>query len=989
MFKKTMSAVLIISMICSCSSIVLGDNSPLNLTVSAKEKGAADYSYAITPLMTPFNEYFYIKTDNPDPLSFRFVDNSTVYGKDSACGSLNLLYDSWNEEMTIFSDVVYEDKSTSRVKGGYIFEGNNTDGGYVTLQYKKEISYSEYSKLEKEGNSNIGEITETISSSSNGGAGFKTYRIIGYYKWENTSIKIKLPKLVNEVDYLVDTYAKKNSFFDNMDAVQSGLSSICLYSGSYIRGELYKSGSYWSLSTSPHRDQTFYLQSPYSRKDNKSLFASAIYPFRYDSLGFPSMMARVSERLDSSSTYTWDEFSHADINVTYNGETHMYGGQGNGEGQGISEDKIKKFFSFGSDEPTITLQSAKKLLDDYSEIKMNDDVPRNNALTWEKVCVTVGDGSWVRLTDVYSVFGGSQSGYTYFYKENDGKNHWADSAGSNGAEIYWGGDLGFLSDAWVDGRYIDAWESFVPGAKFEDHPTSDIMFTSITIPQISYDYTYRYNSTIYEYEKIYSNIKINEKGKKNILFKYDDNVWKVGYEAFDDGCANYNDIAEMVEKGLIDKKYLDMITLTLDEVKALKVDKNTDTIPLKGYIYDGTAEPGTPFEIVSLTDSNVSVTLSSSIFTYNGNVQIPIITVKYKGKTLKKNTDYTLTYSNQSSKSTGRYTVKVEGVGNYTGTVQKSYLIIPPANSIRLDNSTLNLTVGESRLLKATTDPSGASSGVTWTSSDTKVATVSNGSVKAVGKGKATITAKTSNGKTATCTVTVSVAVTGISLSRSTLRLNKGDSSTLTATITPSDAGNKTVTWSSSNNAVVSVSGGKITAKSAGTATITATTNNGKTASCIVMVVVPETEVTISKTTVIIAAGKSVTLTAKVLPNDATNKTVTWQSSNQNVATVSAGKIVAKKEGTAVITVSTSNGKTATCKVIVKKNNTRVVSGDVNGDGTTDISDALMVSRYDAGLITLTPEQIIEADINEDGNADIADALMIARYDAGLIEYLL
>ena len=71
---------------------------------------------------------------------------------------------------------------------------------------------------------------------------------------------------------------------------------------------------------------------------------------------------------------------------------------------------------------------------------MNDDVPRNNALTWEKVCATVGDGSWVRLTELYSVFGGSDSGYTYLYKENDGKTHWTDSAGDNGAEIYWGGD---------------------------------------------------------------------------------------------------------------------------------------------------------------------------------------------------------------------------------------------------------------------------------------------------------------------------------------------------------------------------------------------------------------------------------------------------------------------------------------------------------------------------------------------------------------------
>ena len=519
MLKK--SLVLILSLcIMFLGTDFLLDNK--GMLVSAKEKSVADYTYTITPILEPFNEYFFVKTDNPDPMSFRFVDNSTVYGENGACGSLNFLYDSWNDETIIFSDVVYEDKSTSRVKGGYIFEGNNTDGGYVTLQYKKDISYSEYDKLKQtEGGANVGEYTETISSSQDGGVGFKTYYVIGYYKWEDTSIKIKLPKLVSEVDYLVDTYATKKNFFDNMDAVQSGFSSICLYSGSYIRGELYKSGAFWSLSTSPHKDQLFYLQSPYSRKENKKLFASEIYPFRYDSLGFPSMMARVSERLDSSSTYQWDEYSHAHINVTYNGETHMYGGQGNGEGQGITEDKIKYYFSFGTDNTKITLQSAKKLLDDYSKIEMKDDVPRKDALTWEKVCDTVNNGAWVRLIDLYSIFGGMQTGYTYLYKENDGKSHWTDSSGNNGSEIYWGGDLGYLSDAWVDGRYIDAWECFVQGAKFEDHPTSSVMLNDVAIPQITYDYDYYYNPDTGRYERQYRNIKVTEKNK-TVWFEYDE-----------------------------------------------------------------------------------------------------------------------------------------------------------------------------------------------------------------------------------------------------------------------------------------------------------------------------------------------------------------------------------------------------------------------------------------------------------------------------------
>ena len=97
-------------------------------------------------------------------------------------------------------------------------------------------------------------------------------------------------------------------------------------------------------------------------------------------------------------------------------------------------------------------------------------------------------------------------------------------------------------------------------------------------------------------------------------------------------------------------------------------------------------------------------------------------------------------------------------------------------------------------MLKATTDPTGAAAGVVWTSSNTKVATVTNGVVTRISKGTATITAKTNDGKTASCTVKVSVAVTGVTLNQNTLTLNKGETTVLTATVMPSDAGNKSIT---------------------------------------------------------------------------------------------------------------------------------------------------------------------------------------------------
>ncbi|MCR5506169.1 MAG: Ig-like domain-containing protein [Bacilli bacterium] len=163
---------------------------------------------------------------------------------------------------------------------------------------------------------------------------------------------------------------------------------------------------------------------------------------------------------------------------------------------------------------------------------------------------------------------------------------------------------------------------------------------------------------------------------------------------------------------------------------------------------------------------------------------------------------------------------------------------------ISLDSTSLSLEVGDTYTLTATVTPSDATdSSVTWSSSNKKVATVSNGLITAKGTGSATITAKAGN-YTATCKVTVSeasseeVSVTGVSLSSSSLSLEVGDTSTLTATVTPSNATDSSVSWSSSNTSVATVSSsGKVSAIAAGSATITVTTTDGSyTDTCAVTV---------------------------------------------------------------------------------------------------------------------------------------------------------
>ena len=169
------------------------------------------------------------------------------------------------------------------------------------------------------------------------------------------------------------------------------------------------------------------------------------------------------------------------------------------------------------------------------------------------------------------------------------------------------------------------------------------------------------------------------------------------------------------------------------------------------------------------------------------------------------------------------------------------------------------------------------------------------------------------------------VAVTGVTLDKTSISLLVGDSETLTATVTPADAENQKLTWSSDKPAVATVDdNGKVTAVKAGEATITVTTQDGgKTATCRVTVSDQEIKVTgvkLNKNETTILVGGSETLTASVLPDDATNRNVNWISSDATVATVDDnGKVTAVKVGTATVTVTTQDGgKTATCRVTVK-----------------------------------------------------------------------
>ena len=170
------------------------------------------------------------------------------------------------------------------------------------------------------------------------------------------------------------------------------------------------------------------------------------------------------------------------------------------------------------------------------------------------------------------------------------------------------------------------------------------------------------------------------------------------------------------------------------------------------------------------------------------------------------------------------------------------------------------------------------------------------------------------------------IVVENITLDKTTLEMTLGDDPvTLTTTITPENATDKSLIWSSSDERVATVDeNGKVTAIGAGNATITVKTKDGeKTATCEVTVkakVIAVTDVTLDKSSLELTEGDSEILTAIIAPDNASNKEVTWESDKTSVATVDEnGKVTAIGAGTATITVKTKDGeKTATCDLTVK-----------------------------------------------------------------------
>ena len=294
---------------------------------------------------------------------------------------------------------------------------------------------------------------------------------------------------------------------------------------------------------------------------------------------------------------------------------------------------------------------------------------------------------------------------------------------------------------------------------------------------------------------------------------------------------------------------------------------------------------------------------------------------------------FTVTATNSAGSATKQYTLNIKAV---------------PVTSVRLDQDTLSLVVDGTGTLKATVAPENATNkDVTWESSDATVATVDEkGNVKAVKAGKAIITATAADGsgQKATCAVTVTDKTYTLSADQTTLdfgAIYAGDAQPAAQTVTITNTGNQTVTLnqpSAANFQVGALSGTELAPNDTATFTVqpkaglavgeykeeltVSNQNAGEVTLTLTFKVNPVlvSGLTLNQNTLALFAGDSATLTAAVTPGNATNKTLTWASSNTAVATVDqSGNVTAVAPGTAAITVTTNDGsgKVASCPVTV------------------------------------------------------------------------
>lgn len=411
----------------------------------------------------------------------------------------------------------------------------------------------------------------------------------------------------------------------------------------------------------------------------------------------------------------------------------------------------------------------------------------------------------------------------------------------------------------------------------------------------------------------------------------------------------------------------------LQDKKKLQLE-TVNELPATGSVIEGSFLHSTDS---TTEDTALTIAVSKSQPIKNGLV----LSAKYKVLDTAKNGEVSWDSAIQLTEEYGAL------MSNYSVNDQTNMNIVVPVTGINLNKTSTTIAKGQTEKLTASLTPSDASGNVQWSSNNSKVATVSNdGTVTAKDTGKAIVTA-TMNGISASCEVTVNNPLKGVSIvsAEGVTALKKGQTTQLTAKLEPEDTTDKkTVTWTSSNDAVATVSAsGMVTAVSDGTVTIYAKVGDKTASYNLTIKEIKLTGISLDTTETILHKGSDQQLTVSYSPENTTDsKQVTWSSSDPSTVSVDGnGKITAKKIGGAVITAKVGNFE-AKCTVTVDaplisivtekdalsliKNQTAKIAYKLNPEDTTDDKN-----------VTFTSSDESVATVSEDGtDENIAMSVM-------------
>ena len=415
------------------------------------EIDVTQYSYTVLPVLNPFNKCVYVKTDNPDPLSFRLRDPDSIYADD---GSEVLL----SQQKALYADVKYEDPTRYRVKGGYIFEASyaKPDGGSLVLQQRVYIS---------------------------GYSGGELYTVARY---KDTDMTVTCPALKSGLDVLAERYTSDGmAFFQKLDAIQNALDELAVYPRAVMDSDSpNEKRPYPFLAASPYAELSLNEHYEMYNEHEGNMLLQRAYPYVLDSLGFPGMIASAAKRFEPDCTVESGN-NHWSRNITWEGETKSYGGAGKGGYDPINTDRLEQLFSFdGSDSDwgvAGTAEDYSRKLASFEAVAAEDLAEYREQIDGDVFRRTIGStgGTWVMVAKE----GGFDYGESFAYMI---------PTASGGART--------ISDAWVDGRYIGYNETFTPGETFAGHPLAGIVVHNVRYTDINggehiQDLLYTYDSS--------------------------------------------------------------------------------------------------------------------------------------------------------------------------------------------------------------------------------------------------------------------------------------------------------------------------------------------------------------------------------------------------------------------------------------------------------------------------------------------------------------